>query len=100
MLKIIENPEEFTEAKEKNEVMIANFFATWCGPCQMFAPVLEKFAIKSDLTILKIDIDGFGDFASEYNIQGVPTTILIKNGQEVKRETGFIPENKLEEFIK
>ncbi len=100
MFKIIDAPEEFTEAKAKNEVMIVNFFATWCGPCQMFAPILEKFALKTDFTILKIDIDTFGDLASDYNVQGVPTTILIKNGKEVKRETGFIPENKLDEFIK
>ncbi|NOQ50557.1 MAG: thioredoxin [Mycoplasmataceae bacterium] len=99
MLKIIQNENELDSNLEGNELLIVNFFAPWCGPCKMFAPVLEKYANDNNQLVLKIDIDQFSDLAIKHKIQGVPTTVIFKNGKEVDRTSGFLPQKSLENFI-
>ena len=81
-------------------LVLVDFFATWCGPCQMLGPILEKISKEiSDIDIIKIDIDTCGDLAVKYDIEAVPTLILFKNGIELDRTLGFSDENELKNFI-
>ena len=82
--------------------VIVDFFASWCGPCKMLSPVLEKIDEKfgENLKILKVDIDKFPELANKYNIMSVPTLIFFENGEIVRQETGFMLEEKIMEFIK
>lgn len=78
--------------------ILVDFFATWCGPCKMLANVLED--LESDIKVLKVDTDEFENLAREYKIMSIPTLILFKDGKEVKKNIGFLDEERLEEFLK
>lgn len=80
---------------------IVDFYASWCGPCKMLAPVLEKIKIRyaDSLKVEKIDIDKYPDIASKYEIMSVPTLMFFAGEELVRRETGFLPEEKLVEII-
>ena len=89
--------ENFNELiKEKT---IVDFYATWCGPCKMLGPVFEEVSNEIDIKFVKVDIDKHEDLCREYKVMSVPTIILFENGKEVKRNIGFIPKEKLIEFI-
>ena len=84
----------------KNGVVLVDFFATWCGPCKMLSPELEKLAEKrNDVTVLKVDIDEAMDIARSFGIMSVPTMILFKDGKEVSKKTGYMPEPLLTKWI-
>lgn len=72
--------------------ILVDFYATWCGPCQMMAPILEQVNqhLKDRLRIVKIDTDKYPQLASRYNIQALPTLVLFKNGQPVEHIEGVI----------
>lgn len=100
MAKII-NTKEAKEIIEKKELVIIDFFATWCGPCQMFGPIFTEYSEKNpDIKMFKIDIDKDPDFASEMNVMGVPTIVVFKNGNETNRFSGFKTFEELDNFIK
>ncbi len=75
---------------------VVDFYATWCGPCKMFAPIFEEVANEMDMNFIKIDTDNNSDLAREYGVMSIPTIILFENGNEIKRHTGFMSK---EEFI-
>ena len=83
----------------KNKVVV-DFYATWCGPCKMLGPVFEEVSKESDIEFVKVDIDNHEELCREYKVMSVPTLILFENGKEVKRNIGFIPKDKLKDFIK
>jgi thioredoxin 1 len=74
-----------------------DFWAVWCGPCKMIAPVLEEIAQEYDgkLQITKLDVDHNNQSAMQYGVMSIPTLILFKNGQPVERIVGFMPKQKL-----
>ena len=99
MLKHISNKEEFA-AVINDGLVLVDFFATWCGPCKMLAPVLEEVANENPaLTILKIDVDEVGELAAQFGIQAIPTLILFKNGERVAVKMGYQNKNQLLAFI-
>ena len=81
---------------ENNKLVLVDFFATWCGPCQMLAPVLEKISNeRNDVVIAKVDIDENMKTAIKYGIDVVPTLKIFKNGNIVNSREGFRSEKEL-----
>ncbi len=94
------NKDRFDELLKKEELLIVDFFATWCGPCQMFLPVFDKVATEVEgAKLVKVDIDNDNLLAMENKVNGVPTIIAYKNGKEVGRFSGFRPPEDLKNFI-
>ena len=91
----------FEKILSENTLVMVDFFATWCGPCQMFSPIVEQVEDKydGDLTVVKVDIDENSDIAEKYTIQSVPTTILFKNGEVVERVSGLLSLSQCSELI-
>lgn len=92
---------EFEKTLSENTLVMVDFFATWCGPCQMFSPIVEQVEDKydGDLTVVKVDIDENSDIAEKYTIQSVPTTILFKNGEVVERVSGLLSLSQCSDLI-
>lgn len=81
--------------------VLVDFFATWCGPCKMLSPVLEKFAAKhEDIKVVKIDVDENESLAVDYGVQGVPTLLVFKDGKLFNQHVGFASEAVLGELVK
>lgn len=88
------------EVLKSDKLTIVDFFATWCGPCQMLAPVLEKISNENtDVNIFKVDIDQSQELAINNRVEVVPTLIFYKNGSAIKTLEGFRTEKELLEEI-
>lgn len=93
-----ENFEELV-LKAENKVLL-DFWATWCGPCQMIAPVLEQIAAeREDITIAKVDTDKEMELAIQFGIVSIPTLILMDKGQVVNKLIGFRPKADIEKIL-
>ena len=100
MLKHIKDSTEFNNETTQGKVIV-DFFATWCGPCKMLAPVLEKVAREhEEINVLKIDVDEVPDVAAKYDIRSIPTLILFEDGKAVDMKLGFMPEESVLRFAK
>ncbi len=96
---IIGNENNFNELID-NDFTIVDFFATWCGPCKMLGPVLEEIANeRSEVKVVKIDVDENNNLARTYGIMSVPTMILFKNGKPVATKNGYMPKELIEEWV-
>ncbi len=96
---IYANEQTFNE-DVKEELVLVDFFANWCGPCKMLGPILENLSqTKEDVKIVKVDIDENESLAKTYGVMSIPTMILFKNGQEVAKNVGFMPEEEIINFI-
>ncbi|MGN5953827.1 thioredoxin [Sphingobacterium lactis] len=92
----------FNEIIQSNALVLIDFSAGWCGPCQMLAPILKevKDEMGDQLTIIKIDVDKNQAVAAKFQVQGVPTLILYKNGTQVWRQSGLQQKHELIRLIK
>jgi len=85
-----------------NKPVLVDFFATWCGPCQTLAPILKsvKEELGETLSIIKIDVDKNQTLASQYQVRGVPTLILFREGKQVWRQSGVLQKTDIIEILK
>lgn len=93
---------DFNNIINGSKPTLVDFFATWCGPCKMQSPILEKVksAVGDDANVIKIDVDSNNELAARYRIQSVPTLILFKNGEAVWRASGVHQADMLEAKIR
>ena len=100
-------PINITDDTFENEVIqsetpvVVDFWATWCGPCKMIAPILEELAKEYDgkVKITKLDVDSNNQTAGKYNIMSIPSLLFFKNGEVVDQVVGAIPKSQLAQRI-
>ena len=90
--------DNFKELIKKEDKVLIDFFANWCGPCKMLGPILEQ--AKGEIKVIKVDVDKFEEIAREYGVMSIPTLVLLEKGKEVKRNVGFMDKASLEKFVK
>lgn len=90
MIKEVDEKEFSKEILDEKKIVLVDFFATWCGPCQMLAPILSEIAEEyNEIKIVKVDIDKARDLAIKNRVEAVPTMIIYKDGKVAKRMEGY-----------
>lgn len=91
----------FGEIISSEKPVLVDFFAEWCGPCKMMAPILKevKNALGDEVTIIKVDVDKNPQAAYAYNVQGVPTLIIFQKGQVKWRQAGVVQARQLQQLL-
>lgn len=86
---------------QSDKPVLIDFWAPWCGPCRMVAPVLEKLArdLQATHVVAKVNVDEEPELAAQFGVQGIPTLLLFKGGKVVAKTVGFQPEPALKQFI-
>jgi thioredoxin 1 len=102
MADYLKDQEDYKKIIEGNDVVIVDFFATWCGPCKMLLPVIDDVSkeLGDSVKVVKIDVDKFPDLASEANIMSVPSLLYFKNGKLEEMTKGFKDKNTLLTTVK
>lgn len=91
----------FSELIQGDKPVLIDFYATWCGPCQLMRPILDdvKQAIGDKASILKIDVDKNQELAAKYQVRGVPTLMIFKEGEQLFRQSGVLQKDELVKLL-
>ena len=88
------------EILNRNGLALVDFYADWCGPCKMVAPVIQEIAEeRQDIAVGKINVDESYELAAKYNVSSIPTIILFKNGEEINRIVGYRPKEDILDLL-
>ena len=101
-MEVVLTTENFENEVIKSDIpVLVDFWATWCGPCRMIAPVIEEIAhdYQGKLKVGKVNVDEYGDLAVRFGLNSIPTLLLFKNGELVKKTLGYMPKEDVEKFI-
>ena len=102
MATIKSTDESFDKLVKENKILITDFWASWCGPCVQIAPILEEISneMSDQLSIAKHNIDEEPNTPTKYGVRGIPTMILMKDGNHVSTKVGAVPKRKIVSWIK
>lgn len=95
----VEGESHLEDVVAEHDVVLVDFFATWCGPCRMLEPVLEGLARETEAVVAKVDVDRHQRLAAEYDVQGVPTLLVFSDGERVERHVGAKPADQLRTIV-
>lgn len=92
----------FSELIKGDKPVLVDFYATWCGPCQLMHPILDdvKKEVGEKASILKIDVDKNQELAAKYQVRGVPTFMIFKDGEQLFRQSGVLEKDELVKLLK
>jgi len=98
-MKIIESVEEFEKVIKEDKVLV-DFYADWCGPCKMISPILEQVEKEEEVTIVKVNVDELQDLAMKYGVMTIPNLKLFEKGKIKKENVGLMSKDEVKNFIK
>ena len=88
--------DNFSAVTAENDLVLLDFWAVWCGPCKMIAPILAEIAEeRDDVVIGKVDVDSEMELAMQFGVSSIPTLVVIKNGQPTGKAVGYMPKEKI-----
>ena len=90
---------ELSETVSERDVVLVDFYADWCGPCQMLEPVVESVAADTEATVAKVDVDANQGLAAEHGVRSVPTLVLFADGEPAERLVGMQEEARLRSVV-
>ena len=100
-MEVIINKDNFeSEVLKYQGTVIVDFYGTWCMPCKILAPIVEKVAEEKNIKLAKVDVDENEGLVREYKIMSVPTLLIFKDGKHVETSSGVVSENRILELIK
>lgn len=88
---------------ESASLAVIDFYADWCGPCKIFAPIFESTSHEKQFdkfSFFKVDVDNNENVAGKYSVMSIPTTIILKDGKEIARQTGYMAKDAFANFLK
>jgi thioredoxin 1 len=91
--------EDFQTVLNQHDVVLVDFYADWCGPCKMLEPVVEDLAASTPATVLKVDVDAHQQLAAQHGVRGVPTLLLVADGEVEEQLVGVQEESRLRSLI-